>query len=164
MTHLTEITSGDDASRLHLGVVAATWNASITDNLVAGALARSRQLGVGRVTVLRVPGSLELGVGARALIRAGCEAVAALGAIVKGDTDHYTVVVSESARALTLVALETGVPVANGVLAVHDIADAVERSRPGAANKGAEAVEAAVATVLGLRALSEWTATGDLVS
>lgn len=148
-----------DASLLHVGVVAAGWNPSVTDKLLDGALQRLEELGVGEVTVMRVPGSLELPVGARALARRGCDAVVALGTIVKGDTDHYEIVSTESARGLTLVARDEQVPVANGVLAVHDIQHAVERSRPGASNKGQEAAGAAVETALALAALAHLSPT-----
>jgi 6,7-dimethyl-8-ribityllumazine synthase len=143
------------AARLHIGVVVAGWNRSITDNLLEGALHRLEQLAVGNVTVLRVPGSLELAVGARALARRGCDAVVALGTIIKGDTDHYQIVSSESSRGLTLVAHDEHVPVTNGVLAVHDVAHAVERAQPGPSNKGEEAATAAVETALALAALRE---------
>ena len=138
---------------LHIGVVVASWNRSITDRLAEAAVARLQDLGVGRVTILRVPGSLELPVGAAGLARAGCDAVVALGTIVKGDTDHYTIVTTESARGLTLAAAEHGIPVANGVVAVHDIQDAVDRSQPGPSNKGFEAATAAVETALALTSL-----------
>lgn len=140
---------------MHVGVVAANWNPSITDKLAGAAVEQLENLGVGRITVLRVPGSLELSVGANALAEVGCDAVVALGAIVKGDTDHYTIVVTESARGLTLVALEHGIPVANGILAVHDIEHAIDRSRPGPSNKGHEAATAAVETALALVSLRQ---------
>ncbi len=145
---------GGDAAALHVGVTVATWNRSVTDRLLQGAVDRLEQLGVGRVTVFPVPGSLELPLAARALAAAGCDAVVALGTIVRGETDHYTIVSTESARGLSRVALDTGVPVANGVLAVHDIAQAVDRAGPGAANKGYEAATAAVDMALGLRDLA----------
>lgn len=138
-----------------MGVVAATWNRSITDKLAGAAVERLEDLGVGRVTILRVPGSLELPIGAAGLAEAGCDAVVALGAIVRGDTDHYTIVAAESARGLTLVGLEHGIPVANGILAVHDIQHAVDRSQPGPSNKGFEAATAAVETALALTSLRQ---------
>lgn len=154
MTELRVVdTPGEGAADLHVGVVVASWNAAVTDRLLEGAVNRLEGLEVGRVTVLKVPGSLELPVGARALAEVGCDAVVALGTIIRGDTDHYKVVVEESARGLTLVSLEKGIPVANGVLAVHDIADAVDRAQLGPANKGHEAASAAVDTALLIRQL-----------
>lgn len=146
------------ASDLHIGVCVASWNRSITDRLLDGATSRLEELGVGAVTVVHVPGSLELAVAARALAVAGCDGVVALGAIVRGDTDHYTIVMTESARGLTLVAHEYGIPVCNGVLAVHHIEHAVERAQPGAANKGWEAASAAVETAAALSVLRSGSA------
>lgn len=155
MTEVRTIDFGlGDTSSLHIGVVVANWNRSITDRLLDGAVNRLTELEVGQVTVLRVPGSLELPLGARSLARAGCNAVVALGVIVKGDTDHYTIVATESARGLNLTSLEEGIPVTNGVLAVHDVSHAVDRSQPGPSNKGEEAATAAVETALAVSALA----------
>jgi 6,7-dimethyl-8-ribityllumazine synthase len=154
VTEVRTVTGSGEVSELHIGVTVAAWNRSVTDRLLDGAVKRLEDLGVGKVTVLPVPGSLELPVAARSLATAGCHAVVALGTIVKGETDHYAIVSTESARGLTLVTLETGIPVTNGVLAVHDIGDAVERAQPGPANKGYEAATAAVETALALRSLA----------
>lgn len=154
MTDVRVVEAPGNAESLHVGVVVAGWNASITDRLLEGAVSRLEGLGVGRVTVLKVPGSLELAIGAHRLAGAGCDAVVALGAIVKGDTDHYSIVVEESARGITLVSLDHGIPVTNGVLAVHDVADAVDRAQLGPSNKGYEAASAAVDTALLLRQLA----------
>lgn len=143
------------AAHLHVGVAVAAWNSSITDRLLEGALGRLESDGVAQVTVAQVPGALELSVAASALIESGCHAVVALGAVIKGDTDHYDVVVRESARGLSSVALATGVPVTNGILAAADASLAVERARPGPSNKGAEAAAAALATAAILRRLHE---------
>lgn len=154
MTEVRQVEASGDASALHIGVAVASWNRSITDNLLQGAVERLKTLGVGRITVLRVPGSLELPTAASGLIDHGCDAVVTLGTIVKGDTDHYAIVSRESARGLTLVANRTGVPIANGILAVHDIGLAVDRSQPGPSNKGYEAATAAVEMILTLRSLT----------
>lgn len=150
MTRVHVVEPPYQPQELHIGVTVANWNRTITDRLLDGALERLRQLDIGEVTVLRVPGSLELPIGARRLATTGCDAVVALGVIVKGDTDHYTIVATESARGLTMVALETGTPVTNGILAVHDISHAVDRSQPGPSNKGDEAAAAAVEAALAL--------------
>lgn len=142
---MTRIVEGNlDESDLQIGVAAARWNQSITDRLVDGALGRLEELGIEDVVVLRVPGALELPLAARELARIGCHGVIAIGAVVKGETDHYDIVVRESARGLTLAALETGVPITNAILAVHDYELAKERAGEGRDNKGVEAVDAAV--------------------
>jgi 6,7-dimethyl-8-ribityllumazine synthase len=144
-----------DAKGLHIGIAAARWNQAITDRLVEGATGRLEELGVQEVTLLRVPGALELPLAARKLAEAGCDAVVAVGTVVKGETDHYEIVVRESSRGVSQVAIDTGVPVANAILAVHDYQQAVERATSGDANKGVEAVEAAVAMATALRQLEE---------
>jgi 6,7-dimethyl-8-ribityllumazine synthase len=131
---------------LHIGVAVASWNQAITDRLLEGALARCHELQVTQVTVARVPGALELPVIAKALVEAGCAAVVAIGTVIKGETDHYEVVVRESSAGLGRVATDTGVPVANAILAVHDVTQAMDRSGQGVANKAREAVDAAITT------------------
>jgi 6,7-dimethyl-8-ribityllumazine synthase len=139
-----------DASNLRVGVVAAQWNQSITDRLLMGALNRLKMLGATDVTVLRVPGALELPVAAAALVRSGCQAVVVIGVVIKGETDHYEIVVRESTAGVSRVALDTGVPIGNAILAVHDVDDALARSGTGDANKGVEAADAAVMTATAL--------------
>ncbi|MGH8927616.1 MAG: 6,7-dimethyl-8-ribityllumazine synthase, partial [Acidimicrobiia bacterium] len=97
-------------------------------------------------------GAWELPVAASHLAAGGCDAIVAVGAVIKGETDHYDVIVKESASGLARVALDTGVPVSNAVLAAHTFEQALERSEPGPGNKGAEAAQAAVSTALTVRA------------
>lgn len=150
---MTEIEGSLDASDLKVGVVVASWNQAVTDRLLAGALERLEKLGAQDVTVLRVPGALEIPVGALALVNAGCQAVVAIGVVIKGETDHYEIVVRETTSGVSRVALDTGVPIGNAILAVHDIEDALARSGTGDANKGVEAVNAAAMTATALRGL-----------
>lgn len=152
---MTRFIEGEpDGSGLHVGVAVATWNRSVTDRLLDAAVARLEALGA-QVTVLRVPGALELPLAAHGLAEAGCDAVVAIGTIVRGDTDHYEIVVRESTAGIARVALETGVPVANAILAVGEFSHAVERAGEGPSNKGFEAAEAAVSTATALRGLRE---------
>ncbi len=144
-----------DGSSLHVGVAVASWNRAITDRLLDGAQKRCEELGVADTTVLRVAGALELPVAALALARSGCDAVVAIGTVIKGETDHYDIVVRECSSGLTTVAIDTGIPVAHAVLAVSDPAHAMERSGPGADNKGREAVDAAVTAANGIAALGD---------
>ena len=95
--------SGEGAG-LSVGIAVASWNQSITDRLLEGALGRLDALGVDEVTVVRVPGALELPVAAKSLIERGADAVIAIGTVVKGDTDHYDIVVRESAAGIALLA------------------------------------------------------------
>ncbi len=147
------ISGSTDGSGLHIGVAAARWNQGITDRLIQGAVGRLESLGVDEITILEVPGALELPIAARALATKGCNAVVAIGTVIKGDTDHYDIVVRESSAGITRVALDTGVPVTNAILAVHDYQDALERAGAGQANKGYEAADAAVTIANALIAL-----------
>jgi 6,7-dimethyl-8-ribityllumazine synthase len=143
-----------DGANLHIGIVVASWNQTITDRLLEGATTRCAQLGVSKVTVLRVPGALELPLGAQALAKKGCDGIIAIGTVVKGDTDHYDIVVRESSAGVSRVALDTGVPVGNSILAVHDLGHAMERAGAGEANKGFETVDAVVLTATALSDLA----------
>jgi 6,7-dimethyl-8-ribityllumazine synthase len=148
------VAGGLDAEGLHVGIAVATWNRSVTDRLLDAGVTRLEELGA-RVTVLRVPGALELPIACRALAEEGCDAVVAIGTVVKGETDHYDIVVRESTSGVSRVALDTGVPVTNAILAVSEFGHAIERAGEGPANKGYEAAEAAILTARALRGLHE---------
>lgn len=139
-----------------VAVVAARFNAPVVDRLLEGALAALAAAGVApdRTLLVRVPGAWELPQAAQALAERGaCDAIVALGCVIRGETGHYDVIVNESARGLAEVALATGVPVANGVLACEDAAQALARAGGAAGNKGSEAAEAALAMCALLRGL-----------
>ena len=142
-------------SGLHIGIVVASWNRAVTDRLLDGALRRLEEMEAGQITVLRVPGALEIPLGALKLAATGCDAVIAIGTVVRGDTDHYDIVVRESTAGVARVSLDTGVPVANAILAVNEYSQAMERAADGPSNKGHEAAEAAVATATALRSLGD---------
>ncbi|MDH4116989.1 MAG: 6,7-dimethyl-8-ribityllumazine synthase [Acidimicrobiia bacterium] len=127
-----------------VGVVVAEFNSAITTKLADGAIEALREAGVPDIAVARVSGALELGIGARGMLAAGCEAVVAVGAVIKGETDHYEYVAGEASAALSRVALDAGLPVGNALLTVRDYDHAVDRSLPGPSNKGREAAEAAL--------------------
>lgn len=143
-----------DGGGLRVGIAVASWNQAITDSMLKAATKRCEDLGVRDVTVLRVPGALELPIAVKALAK-DHDAVIAIGTVVKGETDHYEIVVRESTSGVSRVALDSGVPVANAILAVHDYTQAVDRSGENDANKGVEAADAAVLTATALRELEE---------
>ncbi|WP_290890437.1 6,7-dimethyl-8-ribityllumazine synthase [Arenimonas sp.] len=123
-------------------ILASRWNPRITDALVDGARKAFAANGVpeASVDVIRVPGAWELPVAAaNAIDRMGYAGIVALGCVVRGDTRHFEQVSDECARGLMRVALDTGVPVANGVLAVDDYAHAEARAGGNHGNKGEEA-------------------------
>ncbi len=143
-----------DGAGLRVAVARATFNEDITGGLLTGALEWMERVGVDQVTVVDVPGAFELPLVAQTLVT-DHDAVVALGAVVLGDTDHYDHVAHRTSEGLMRVMLDSGVPVAFGVLTVRDADHAWARSRPDAHNKGAEAAEAAVRTAQLLRSLQE---------
>ncbi|MBO3745478.1 6,7-dimethyl-8-ribityllumazine synthase [Streptosporangiaceae bacterium NEAU-GS5] len=143
-----------DAAGLTVGIVAARWHAKITDQLLARAVQAADDCGATTVTV-RVAGSLEIPVVAQALART-CDAVVALGVVVRGETAHFDYVCDSVTAGLTRVALDERTPVGNGVLTCETEDQAVDRSGvPGShEDKGYEATVAALETALVLRDLS----------
>ena len=123
-------------------IIASRWNPRITDTLVAGARKTFTDNGVAEdaVDVIRVPGAWEIPVTAARIAAAGQHAaVVALGCVVRGDTRHYEQVADGCSEGLMRVALDYGVPVANGVLAVDRFEDAQARAGGSHGNKGEEA-------------------------
>lgn len=138
-------------------VIASRWNGEIVDILVDGACTALAAKGVegDAVDVLRVPGAWELPMLAQRVATAGGHAVIiALGCVVRGETRHYEHVADECARGLMRVALDSGVPVLNGVLAVEHVADAQARAGGVRGNKGADVAESAIEMAALLEGLS----------
>jgi len=150
---MPEIVGAFDGAGLKVGVAVASFNAFVTEGLLRGAVEALAAAGAPDPVVLRVAGSFELPVAARALAGAGCDCVVALGAVIKGETDHYEHVAAQAIAGLQQVAVQTGVPVALGVLTARKAEQARARSLPGPGNKGAEAAEAAVRAAQALRRL-----------
>lgn len=122
-------------------IIASRWNPRITDTLVAGARRTFAEHGVAdeAVDVIRVPGAWELPIAAAAVAKKGSHAaIVALGCVVRGDTRHYEQVADGCSDGLMRVAIDHGVPVANGVLAVDRFEDAEARAGGSHGNKGEE--------------------------
>ncbi|THG36387.1 6,7-dimethyl-8-ribityllumazine synthase [Glaciibacter flavus] len=143
-----------DGSGLDVVIVAGFWHAEITDGLIAGAV-RALEAASASYRIVRAPGSFELPVIAKAALEAGADAVVALGVIIRGGTPHFEYVSSAATDGLTRVALDTGKPVGFGVLTLEDEQQGLDRAGlPGSKeDKGAEAADAAIATVRALKAL-----------
>ena len=138
-----------DARGLRVILLRSTYNATVVDGLVAGARDALHAMGARDedVTIADVPGAFELPLAAQAAATSGrFDVVVALGAVIRGETDHYEHIAREAASGLAAVARASRIPVGFGVLTVSEQSQARARSRPGAANKGAEAARAAVAT------------------
>jgi len=143
-----------DGTGLRVTVVAASWHDVVMDGLLAGARRALAEANVTDVREIRVPGTFELPVAA-ARAAATSDAVVALGVVIRGGTPHFEYVCEAATHGLTDVATRTGVPVGFGVLTCDDEQQALDRAGlPGSKeDKGAEAAEAAVATVVALRGL-----------
>ena len=145
MPHLEGDLRAPEGARF--AIIASRWNPRITDALVSAAREAFIANGVAEaaVDVIRVPGAWELPMAARTLAVAGRHAaLVALGCVVRGDTRHYEQVADGAAEGLMRVALDTGVPVINGVLAVEKFEDAAARAGGNHGNKGEEAALVAI--------------------
>ncbi|WP_255954299.1 6,7-dimethyl-8-ribityllumazine synthase [Streptomyces odontomachi] len=144
-----------NGSGLKVAVVAAQWHEKIMDGLLDGARRALDELDIADATVLRVPGSFELPVAARALAVRGYDAVVALGVVIRGGTPHFDYVCQGVTQGLTQVSITTGVPIGFGVLTCDTEEQALERAGLAGSNedKGHEAVTAAVATAATLRSI-----------
>ena len=142
-----EIRPGHDARGHRYCLVAARFNETYVQRLVAAALEvlRSRGAGEEDLEVWWVPGSFELPLGCRWAAATGrFDAVLAFGVLIRGETEHFRLVAEASSQGLSQVALETGVPVLNGVLAAQHSDQAAERTGGTLGNRGAEVALAAV--------------------
>ena len=132
-----------DGRDLRIGIVQARFNAAITDALANACLAELAVLGVGpkHIKHITVPGSLEIALALHALAESeDYDALIALGCIVRGETYHFELVANESGAAVTRVALDHGIPIANGVLTVESEDQAWARTN----DKGRDAARVAV--------------------
>ena len=139
---------------LRIGVAQARFNEDIGAGLRSGCLDELTRLGVAAsdVCYVTVPGALELPLALQALAQSGrFDALVALGAVIRGETYHFEVVSNESARGITDVQLNSGIPIANAVLTTENDDQALVRM----AQKGAEAAQAAVEMARLLRALKQ---------
>ena len=130
-----------------IAIIAARFNDFIVASLLKGALGAWVEHGgaAADLAVVRVPGAFELPVAARRLAASGrYDALVALGCVIRGDTPHFEYVAGECAHGLQLASLETGVPIAFGVLTVDSLDQALERAATTAGNKGGEAMESAL--------------------
>lgn len=128
---------------LRVGIVMSRFNIDVGEGLLAACVAELKRLGVKHehLLVATVPGALELPLVLQQVAQTGrYDALVALGCVVRGETYHFEIVSNESARGITDVQLQTGVPVANGVLTTEDDDQALARMR----QKGADAAQAAV--------------------
>ncbi|HEX9481603.1 MAG TPA: 6,7-dimethyl-8-ribityllumazine synthase [Solirubrobacteraceae bacterium] len=138
-------------------IVVARFYGELAERLLAGARAAFAERGVERLEVLDVPGAYELPIAASYAARSGRFAgVACIGAVIRGETDHYDFVCAEAARGIMDVSLQTGVPCAFGVLTCATMEQALARSGGDKRDQGRNAAEA----VMAMAALREQLASG----
>jgi 6,7-dimethyl-8-ribityllumazine synthase len=129
------------------GIVVSRFNEFISARLLEGALDGLRRHGAeeDRIDVVKVPGSFEIPLVAKRLAASGLyDAVICLGAVIRGDTPHFDYIAAEVSKGVAAAALETGVPIAFGVLTTDSIEQAVERAGTKGGNKGFDAACTAV--------------------
>jgi 6,7-dimethyl-8-ribityllumazine synthase len=139
-----------DASGLKFGIIVGRFNSFIGERLLEGALDALKRHGAADsdIHVARVPGSYEIPLTAQKMAVTGrYDAIICLGAVIRGATPHFDYVASEVAKGIAHVSLQTGVPVAFGVLTTDTIEQAVERAGTKAGNKGFDAAMTAIETV-----------------
>ena len=138
------------AHELKSAIVSTRWNHLVVDRLVEGAELAFMQHGGNAENLdhYLVTGSYEVPLVARKLAESGkYDAVVCLGAVIKGDTDHYNFVAGGAASGILDTALHTGVPIAFGILTTETVEQALNRAGIKAGNKGAEAMLAMIETV-----------------
>lgn len=148
---MKRLQGGRDGSDLRVGVIVSRFNEAVTGGLLNGALEALAEVGVPDegITVVSVPGAFELPGAAGKMAASGAvDALICLGAVIRGDTEHFTFVAAAAQEGILRVILDTGIPVSFGVLTTEDVDQAEERSGgpdgTGAGNKGYEVAQDAV--------------------
>lgn len=137
-------------------LVVARFNSFVVESLLDGAIDTLRRHGASdaNLTVVRVPGAYELPLAVKKIAQSGsANGIIALGAVIRGGTPHFDYVAGECVKGMASTMMESGIPVAFGVLTVDTIEQAIERSGTKAGNKGAEAAASAIEMVNLLRQL-----------
>jgi 6,7-dimethyl-8-ribityllumazine synthase len=132
---------------LRFAIIVARFNSFVTERLVSGCLDALQRSGakMADVELVKVPGSWEMPVTAKALAKQGrFDAIICLGAVIRGDTPHFDYVAGQAASGLAQIAVETGVPVAFGVLTTNTVEQAVDRAGAKSGNKGFDAAMTAI--------------------
>lgn len=136
-----------NAEGLRFGVIGSRFNEEIVARLIDGAVDCLKRHGAGdeSIAVFRVPGAFEIPTAARKLVEMHqFDALIGIGCLIRGDTPHFDFISAQVTTELSRVAVETQLPIAFGVITCNTYEQAVERSGPGARNKGWEAALAAI--------------------
>ncbi len=135
------------ADGLRFAIVASRWNDLIVSRLIGGAQDALIRLGALRdhLTLVRVPGSFEIPLVARRLAASGrFDAIICVGAVIRGETPHFDYLAAEVTKGMASASLETGVPIAYGMITADTVEQAINRAGVKSGNKGFEAAMAAV--------------------
>jgi 6,7-dimethyl-8-ribityllumazine synthase len=136
-----------NSAGLRFALVVSRFNELVTNRLLEGALDALRRTGASDsdLLVVRVPGSFEIPLAARRLAKQGkYDAIICLGTVIQGDTPHYEYISNEVTKGIASVSLETGVPLAYGVLTADTVDQAIDRAGLKSGNKGFEAAMSAI--------------------
>ena len=139
---------------LRIGLVMSRFNLPVCEGLLSACVAELKRLGVADsdMTIANVPGALEIPLVLQTMAQSGgFDALIALGAVIRGETYHFEVVSNDSCRAIMDVQLDTGIPIANGILTCETDEQAEVRMQP----KGADCAQAAVEMANLQKALTE---------
>ncbi len=140
---ILELEPDHDGAGLRIGIIMSRFNLDVCEGLLSACTAELRKLGVSpeNLLLVTVPGALEIPLAAKKMAASGgFDAICALGAVIRGETYHFEVVSDQSAAALARVQLDTGVPIANGVLTTDEEEQAEARMH----EKGTDAARVAV--------------------
>jgi len=158
MSNIKEFVGDFNPGKAKFAIAVARFNSFIVESLLEGAVDALKRHGVNEksIEIVRVPGAFELPVMVQAMAKSGNYAsVIALGAVIRGSTPHFDIVADASAKGLSTIALDTGLPIINGILTTDSIEQAIERAGTKAGNKGAEAAVTAIEMVSLLKKFSK---------
>ena len=150
MTDARHIDGDLVVDKARIAIVVGRFNGFIGESLLGAALDTLHRAGIDGddITVSHVPGALEIPLVVQRFAAAGkYDAVIALGAVIRGAMPHFDIVANESAKGLSAIALDHGIPVINGILTTDSIEQSIERAGTKAGNKGSEAAAGAIEMV-----------------
>jgi 6,7-dimethyl-8-ribityllumazine synthase len=135
------------ADGLRFAILVSRFNSFITDKLLSGAIDAIERCGgkASDIDLVRIPGAWEFPVTVKAVAtRGGYDGIICLGAVIKGDTPHFDYVAGEAARGIAALSVETGIPIAFGVLTTNTVEQAIDRAGAKSGNKGFDAAMTAI--------------------
>jgi len=139
-----------DAKNFRFGIIVSRFNSFISDRLLEGAIDTLTRHGANseQITVVKAPGAFELPLVAKKMANSDkYDALICLGAVIRGGTPHFEYVSSEMTKGIASVSLQSGLPIAFGVLTTDSVEQAIERAGTKAGNKGVEAAMSAIEMV-----------------